>query len=1135
MYRKLLLSGQGGIIDEIHRSNQDNCAVVAIGLGGTGVSCLRNLKAKVFNRVVPDDPDSAVPKYDHIKFLAVDSDNTGLVGNEEASIMIDQLNIDTEYLDISYQGDIMQMFENNRKQLNNDSIYKEWLNHDKIEVIAARTGACGVRQIGRYLFMQKAEKFVSRVRELITDAKRGLYNPKVYVHVFTGIGGGTGAGTFLDAFYLVQKAIESEGTNAFVCGYAFLPDVNLSRIADAQTKAYIQVNGYASLQELDYCMNFQSNGDKWSQRYPGIGLVETNKPPMDICHIVSGRDDSGNIISNAYEYAMNVVTDYFMDFLVKTNGFTMDSHIANYVAKKSMLDKNSGALYEYCVLGASNAALPFKEVLTYLASRMFDKFSYLRKNQAGKADIDEFVKVSGLSFNSLFNMLVAQADMSFPRPDNSPKDAQENDDLTTGYFADLRSVVMNVVEKNFTTMTRDIESYDINLESNGNQKNKANASSIITKIFVALYGCMTDPAKGPYYAADILNSSTGHSLVAVINGHIAEIDSKIGQLEYNLPRYEQQRKADQDKFFGKSPNKGRYRAYVESSRELIIQYTKREVFYKMKSFLNKLREQLVDLSTKYCSIYITVINDLIDTFNANKTYLEDISDNVQCYEYPIATINELKESLDKKIDEIDINNTMIDFQKYMLSAEGRKAWITKNENEISKIVSKYFISLFNEYTGKTMTNYLQDKYDTDNTDELILRIRNDIMTELDKKASPLFWASVNYNTGNASKIGYISVPETSEEVCQAAESLHIAQPELSVRRTNLMDRITVMRCFVGAPIFGYHPISQYEVMSMNNTQAGKHLYEGREYNDENGNVVTGRDWRELPSLVPLSKMNGDNSKVLVDNAEHAKAVYDEAEELGFITENGGGDYVLKSFDEEFKKEIFEIAEKAKSKKDNVAMFEASEKIRVMLDDIKYSKKYSLIKNDAKNGQGEMPESEKRAVRIDHFASAPLIVKLAEEQIADYRKIQKLVEELIPKIDNDFKDFTEALFTGAIAVQGNRINYVDDFGDAIPLSAPNMPMGGIRPYQAFISYKELDEDIRKKLSEIAKERNAMAEIASETMEACANVKAMLDPKVKTMMLQIAKKNFTPESNTILQFFRDLEESLNEYMMTYGIIL
>lgn len=65
-YKKLLYSAGGGIIDRAQQSQQDDCAVLAIGLGGTGIDCLRCLKAKVYERLLPDNPNNPVPKYKHI-------------------------------------------------------------------------------------------------------------------------------------------------------------------------------------------------------------------------------------------------------------------------------------------------------------------------------------------------------------------------------------------------------------------------------------------------------------------------------------------------------------------------------------------------------------------------------------------------------------------------------------------------------------------------------------------------------------------------------------------------------------------------------------------------------------------------------------------------------------------------------------------------------------------------------------------------------------------------------------------------------------------------------------------------------------------------------------------------------------
>ena len=63
VYRDLLLSTGGGVIGTSQKDAQNNSATIAIGLGGTGVACLRNLKRQIYDRVQPDKPDETIPTY----------------------------------------------------------------------------------------------------------------------------------------------------------------------------------------------------------------------------------------------------------------------------------------------------------------------------------------------------------------------------------------------------------------------------------------------------------------------------------------------------------------------------------------------------------------------------------------------------------------------------------------------------------------------------------------------------------------------------------------------------------------------------------------------------------------------------------------------------------------------------------------------------------------------------------------------------------------------------------------------------------------------------------------------------------------------------------------------------------------
>ncbi len=83
IYQKLSLSAGGGIISTAQQAAQSGTANILIGLGGTGISCLRSIKRAVYERLQPDDLKVDPPEYKHIKFWAIDSDTNDLGKPEE--------------------------------------------------------------------------------------------------------------------------------------------------------------------------------------------------------------------------------------------------------------------------------------------------------------------------------------------------------------------------------------------------------------------------------------------------------------------------------------------------------------------------------------------------------------------------------------------------------------------------------------------------------------------------------------------------------------------------------------------------------------------------------------------------------------------------------------------------------------------------------------------------------------------------------------------------------------------------------------------------------------------------------------------------------------------------------------------
>ena len=147
MYNKLLISEGGGIVSRKQQAEQDNCATLAIGLGGTGIACLRAFKKAVYNRVAPDDARDYVPRYSHIQFLAVDTDKSSL-GATEA---VDALDEATEFFDLSSRN----------------------IAGGGVPAFHAKAGTGGVRQIGRLLLLQNCTAFLNKLCRCITDARRG--------------------------------------------------------------------------------------------------------------------------------------------------------------------------------------------------------------------------------------------------------------------------------------------------------------------------------------------------------------------------------------------------------------------------------------------------------------------------------------------------------------------------------------------------------------------------------------------------------------------------------------------------------------------------------------------------------------------------------------------------------------------------------------------------------------------------------------------------------------------------------------------------------------------------------------------------------------------------------------------------
>jgi hypothetical protein len=499
-------------------------ANIYIGLGGTGGNCLKTVKQEIYSRIRPDNFCDGIPYYSHLEFLAVDIDSQSVYEDSFNGASIASIK-EAEYFNLLYQT-IKPAIILKHKEL---EPALTWFNHE-IQFPYGCNGTASVRQIGRLLLMQKSAQFVHRVGQCIQTARAGLPDGSaVYIHIFTGMGGGTGSGTFLDACYLVRKALENMGIGdrATISGYFFLPDVNLSVpgiAANATMSSFIRDNGFAAMKELDYCM---SDDSEWNQVYDGF-QVHSKQPPVDLAYLISAQTADGMIHTNGYRYAMNVVSEFLVQNI---NGGILSKM---KFAGAAMIPKTSGANYCYTVLGAAKETVPNRKIITYLASKLFHSMADIADQLPSNEQIVAAQETAGLTPKQLLAEMMTKTTFNAQLLDLDYKDvpdlneADEDTDelhlppLLVEPYRQAEQKMRNAIMDNRETMERKW-SVDTQGSDNG-------SDSVSCRVYELLKSMILDDTKGPFYAAEVLNGKDRHSLVALLVAFECSLSGRHGIL-----------------------------------------------------------------------------------------------------------------------------------------------------------------------------------------------------------------------------------------------------------------------------------------------------------------------------------------------------------------------------------------------------------------------------------------------------------------------------------------------------------------------------------------------------------------------------------------------------------------------------
>jgi serine/threonine protein kinase len=219
---------------------------VIIGIGEIGLQVLRQFRTNV------EDSVGSLERVPNLRTIFIDTDSealhaaaTGAGRLESAAIIPARLNRAAHYL---------------KPRRNGRSLIEGWFDPQMLYRIPRNPSTVGMRSLGRLAFLDHYKAFSDKLTIALDDCTQpdalstadrhtrlGHFTNRPRVYIVCSLGGGTGAGMFLDVAYAVRYKLRQMGyTDAEVIGQLVLPP------ADRTTRGPALTNAYTALRELHH-------------------------------------------------------------------------------------------------------------------------------------------------------------------------------------------------------------------------------------------------------------------------------------------------------------------------------------------------------------------------------------------------------------------------------------------------------------------------------------------------------------------------------------------------------------------------------------------------------------------------------------------------------------------------------------------------------------------------------------------------------------------------------------------------------------------------------------------------------------------------------------------------------------------
>jgi len=813
----------GGITTLSTKTEMIDKPILVVGLGGTGVESLIRVKRAIHRhfRLGKGHGGRKPDKPPQVEYLGIDSD--------------DNL-VNIKYMDIGFSDDEFILLDNaNLTSIykNRDTVFKysthDWI-ADNLRLQQVKHGAGGIRQAGRFLLTINTNRVIGLITEKINrlTANRNA-NDLLYVFILVGCAGGTGSGIFIDVPYVIRKLAEQKGFETENIGMIFLPDVTLAdSMIDGSAALNIKANGFAALKELDYLMNIEQNGEMFEQAYADLE-VRTNRPPYDLCHLVSAKDEMGKLMPSAKNYCMNVAAETIINFIaseeaVDGQSYTINSYLSNIENNKAAFlmthQQKQPVNYIYNTVGASSTILPIDFLINHLTFKLFDELTPLMDKSPSLESVNLTLEAMKLDLPSLERALAEERprQRDFKQYDHSV--LEQRPDIVEEA---VKREISRLKEHYDTTADQIIETFRQSLKDKNN---------VIIQHFA-------DLDMGPYYTLKELSDLYEFSIPRIVEILRKRDIPNRREHRDTITALEARRQAAAESFskgalFGK---KSKAANVVKANEDYLKAMDKNSaydaidrIYEAITKMLAVYQEQQVDT---YCEL-LTALKELFDKFQDPETSARGGAS--ESFTWDLASAAEFCESFDNDNDPslaIDYKASLKRLLKDMLVGSG---WMPGPDNRIVDNLNKFITGQFQNVMHKSLDyycvmlaknkgvpadQYVQEKISILHETAKVMFPMNHIPSGLHIKFPPYTYLSVPTNAPQIRSVVKSSLGKSS-----------------NVKYSRMVNRLYMLNLKIAVALYCYKELNEYESVyeASANKIAGLHLYES---------LV--KNWRNLPS------------------------------------------------------------------------------------------------------------------------------------------------------------------------------------------------------------------------------------------------------------------------------------------------